>query len=267
MSPRRRLLVIVGALAAILVAGIMVVAVRGDRLAANRVAQDQPGPVLLVPGYGGGTQSLDRFADALRADGRDAVVVSLVGDGTGDLRLQAEALGDAADRLLDAGAPSVDVIGFSAGGVVSRIWADDLGGAAVARRIVTLGSPHHGADVAGIGAAFVPGACPEACRQLVTGSDLLVGLAEAPAGPRWISIWTDQDEVVTPPDSARLGGAVNVEVHDVCADADVGHGDLPTDPFVVGLVALALDVDPLDAAPTAAHCDALRAAGRALVSS
>ncbi len=267
MSPRRRLLVVLAALAVVALAVAVTLAVvdRSGDLTGNDVAQDRPGPVLLVPGYGGDTGSLEQLADALRADGHEAFVVPVVGDGTGDLRQQAEALDRAADRQLARGAPSVDVVGFSAGGVVSRLWADDLGGDDVARRIVTLGSPHHGAEVAGIGAAFVPGACPEACQQLVPGSDLLLGLAEAPAGPRWTAVWTDEDDIVTPPDSARLEGAVSIRVQDVCGDSDIGHGQLPTDPLVVGLVARALDVDPLDVAPTPAQCDDLRAAGRVLV--
>jgi len=41
------------------------------------VAQDAQGPVLLVPGYGGDTTSLDVLADALQQDGRDVTVVAL----------------------------------------------------------------------------------------------------------------------------------------------------------------------------------------------
>jgi hypothetical protein len=51
-----------------------------------------------------------------------------------------------------------------------------------------------------------------------------------------VSIWTSQDTTVTPPDSARLNGALNIPVQSVCAQARVGHGDLPRDPLVQAMV-------------------------------
>lgn len=258
VSARRRWSVaVVVVIAAIALA--VAVAVRGSDGTGLSVPQDRPGPVLLVPGYGGGTRELEVLATTLRATGRDVVMVR-TGAAT-DLREQAAVLGRAADARLAAGAPSVDVIGYSSGGVVGRIWADELDGASVARRIVTLGSPHHGTDVARLGAAIAPGACPEACRQLVPGSDLLADLAETVPGPVWTAVWTAQDAVVTPPESGILDGAVNVRVQDVCGDARISHGQLPTDPLVVGLVTLAVAVEALDEVPDAARCDEIRAAG------
>lgn len=254
---------LIGTAAVALAALVLVVVVRigGAGAPTEGVAQDRPGPVLLVTGYGGGTAALDRLAEALRERGREAVVVPVVGDGTGDLRLQTAALAAAADEALAAGAPSVDVVGYSAGGVVARLWAEEDGGAAIARRIVTLGAPHHGAEVAAIGAALVPDSCPEACRQLVPGSELLTGLDETAPGPEWTAVWSADDTVVTPPDSARLAGAVNIELQDVCPNARIGHGQLPTDPLSVAVVALALGVDPLQEAPAATECADLVAAG------
>ena len=243
-----------------------VVAARPD--APPRVSgadQARPGPVLLVPGYGGSTDALEVLAAALRRAGRDAQVVPAVGDGTGDLGAHAAALRAAADARVAAGAPSVDVVGYSAGGVVARLWATTDDGARRVRRVVTLGSPHHGTQVAALAAAFL-GDCPAACRQLVPGSDLLDALPETAPGPAWTSVWTEADQVVTPPASARLHGAVNVPLQSVCADASTVHGDLPRDPLVVGLVDAALDGAPLGSAPGPDRCTALRERGAALTS-
>lgn len=227
---------------------------RSDAPANQAADQARPGPVLLVPGYGGSTASLEVLAGALRTKGRTAEVVRLPGDGTGDLRQAAAALDAVAQRLLAGGAPSVDVVGYSAGGVVARLWARDH--AAQVRRVVTLGAPHHGTGVAALGAVLAPGACPLACQQLVPGNALLDELNkgdETPAGPEWLSLWTEQDEVVTPPDSARLAGATDVALQQVCPGLQVGHGELPRDPTVTRIVEQALDA-PSITAPTPAVC-------------
>src|SRR3954454_20245244 len=266
MSPRRRLVVAAAALLLVLVAGVVAVrALIGSAEAAQpaptATARQQPGPVLLLPGYGGSTASLERLAVKLRsATGRDVRVVRAVGQGTGDLTEQARALETTVRGLLATGAPSVDVVGYSAGGVVARIWADRFGGAGQARRIVTLGSPHHGTEVANVAAQLAPDECPTACRQLSPDSDLLRALpVGAIPGPRWVSLWTTRDDVVTPPSSGRLEGAVDVELQAVCPDDRADHGGLPDDPLVAGVVVRALAPTPLTAAPPRSQCRALRA--------
>jgi triacylglycerol esterase/lipase EstA (alpha/beta hydrolase family) len=252
VSPRRRLLLLSAAAVVVIVLSVVV----GVRLLSGndpgtRPDQAVPGTVLLVPGYGGSQVALTRLAQRLVAEGRSAQVVSLPGDGTGDLLVQADTLDTAVRDVLNAGAPSVDVVGYSAGGVVTRLWVERHEGAAVARRIVTLGSPLHGARLAGAGAALAPDACPEACRQLAPGSSLLDEIDDEslPDGLPWLSIWTEDDETVQPPDSARLDGAVNVSLQSLCPQARVSHGALPTDPTVTALVLAGLGTAPL-AAPT-----------------
>ena len=258
LSPQRRRAVVGAAgLMLLLVLALVVTGIVRARASAVRpVPQDRPGPVLLVPGYGGTGSSLEPLAAALRATGRQAVVVAPLGDGTGDLVAQAEHLGQVAAQVRrDAGATSVDVVGYSAGGVVARLWVRDDGGGSVARRVLTLGAPQHGTTPAALGAQLA-GGCPPACEQLIPDSDLLRRLNsrdETPAGPVWITLRSATDTVVTPVDSAQLDGALNLAVQDVCPASRAGHPDLPTDPVTRALLISALGAGP-PTVPTAVRC-------------
>ncbi|GAA3563065.1 lipase [Microlunatus spumicola] len=255
LSPQRRRLVLgVVVAVGVLVLALVAAAVVRSVSQAGPVPQDRPGPVLLVPGYGGRTASLDPLAAALRAQGRAVTVVSPPGDGTGDLDAQAEHLADVADDVLrTSGAGSVDVVGYSAGGVVVRLWVRDHGGDAQTRRVLTLGSPQHGTSVAALGAE-VAGGCPEACEQLLPDSALLRRLNagdETPDGPLWATVRSDADQVVTPTASAALDGALNLRVQDLCPSATTPHGGLPGDPVVLAALSTVLGVAPPTApAPT-----------------
>lgn len=241
---RRRL--VLGVAAAVVLAVVVgtVFAVLGRPADVDPVAQDVQGPVLLVPGYGGSTVALDVLAATLRDAGREALVVPTGGSGTGDLLEQARVLDEAARAALAAsGAPSVDVVGYSAGGVVARLWADELNGNTVARRIVTLASPHHGTSLAGLAGDLAPDSCPAACRQLAPDSDLLRALNagdETPEGPRWVALWTTDDKTVVPPDSGSLDGALAFAVQEVCPGLRVAHADVPRTPAVMAMVTLLL---------------------------
>jgi triacylglycerol lipase len=243
---RRRFVLALLVLALLAVAGLGATLWATDDKAVRPVSQATPGPVLLVPGYGGGTAGLEVLAEALRALGRDVTVVDLPGDNTGDLDQQARALDRAVILTMQReGAGSVDVVGYSAGGVVARLWVREHGGASLARRVVTIGSPHHGTDLAGIGGDLAPDSCPEACRQLAPDSELLRKLNagdETPEGPLWVSIWTTDDRIVVPPSSAALEGAVGFTIQSVCPAAVVSHGDLPVEPSVIAAVTRELAV-------------------------
>jgi triacylglycerol esterase/lipase EstA (alpha/beta hydrolase family) len=263
LSPRRRLFVVVlTSMAAVIVVVAVVASLLGSGGSASQAppaagtpAQDRPGPVLLVPGYGGSTGSLSVLARRIRAAGRVAIVLHLPGKGTGSLIADAGVLNAAVNRALSRGAPSVDVIGYSAGGVATLVWARQDGGTHKARRVITLGSPFHGTQLASAATAFLPGACPVACQQLVPGSSLLSRLdaTAVPARPRWLSLWTTDDQTVTPPDSARLAGALNVPIQSVCPAVQVSHSQLPTNPAVTAMVLQALGSGPVHA-PAASDC-------------
>lgn len=236
------------AIAALVAVGVVLAGVRLIRGGPDVPAPDRPGSVVLVPGFGGGVAALDGLAGRIRATGREVVVVALPDGGVGDLNEQALALDQYVAQALRAGAPSVDVIGYSAGGVVARLWAQNHDGAHKARRVITLGSPHHGANIAAAGTAGLPGACPVACQQLAPGSRFLQGLsAPVRVPPTWLSIWTLDDETVTPPESARLEGAINLTVQSRCPRLRVGHSGLPTNGFVTSVVLEAIGPGALSA--------------------
>ena len=259
LSPRRRILL--GGLAlAVAVAGV----IAGIQVSRGQpeAVPGRPGAVLLVPGYGGSATSLDVLAARIRQTGRTATVVRLAGNGTGDLTVQARVLDGYVNRAIGAGSGPVTVIGYSAGGVVAWLWYVDFGGASRAAEIITLGSPLHGARIAAVGTGFDPGECPVACQQLVPGSALLTQLQQsAQPRPRWLSLWSTDDQTVQPPDSARLPGAVNVPLQSVCPGADIQHSQLPTAPLVVGLVLRALASSQVTA-PAPADCAAIQSLGR-----
>jgi triacylglycerol lipase len=264
LAPRRRILVagvallVLAAAITVAVAAVSAGADRGTATSQNASTryppQDRPGPVLLVPGYGGGTGALSALAGRIRSSGRQATVVHLPGNGTGSLVQDAMVLDTAVARALRGGAPSVDVIGYSAGGVAALVWARDDGGSRKARRVITLGSPFHGASIAAAAEGFVPSACPAACQQLIPGSSLLTGLTPgAPGGLRWLSLWTTDDQTVTPPDSARLAGAINVPIQSVCPGQQISHSELPTNPVVTKIVLQAIGAGPIRH-PASADC-------------
>jgi triacylglycerol esterase/lipase EstA (alpha/beta hydrolase family) len=259
LSPRRRALVTALAVAVVLAAAALAAGLGRPAGPAEPFGPAET-PVLMVPGYNGTPASVGTLAARLRAEERRVVVVDLPDRGTGDLRTSALALGAAVDRT---GAARVDLVGFSAGGLVVRLLLADPARAPRARRVVLLGTPNHGTELAGVAAALDPSLCATSVCQLAPGSSLLAGLNrgdETPPGPEFFSIWTALDGTVTPPATAVLEGAANIRVQDVCAASRLGHGGLVTDPLALGLVVEAL-AGTLPERPGAGDCAALQAAG------
>ncbi|MFL6096342.1 MAG: lipase, partial [Blastococcus sp.] len=69
LSPARRRVVLAFLVLALAAAAVLVgtLVSRPTSPAAGPVAQDRPGPVLLIPGYGGATGSLQSLAEVLTA--------------------------------------------------------------------------------------------------------------------------------------------------------------------------------------------------------
>lgn len=67
--------------------------------------------------------------------------------GATSLETLAEQLGNQIEAAFGA-EPPIDVLGFSMGGLIARIWIQLLGGAARTRRFISVASPHRGSLVA-----------------------------------------------------------------------------------------------------------------------
>jgi pimeloyl-ACP methyl ester carboxylesterase len=89
------------------------------------------------------------------------------------------------------GAPQVDIVGHSMGGVVGRYYVQLLGGDGGVANLVTLGSPHLGTDVSEFGVGHPT-------RELVVGSKLVQRLAAAPPprDTRVLTIFSHSDHLV-----------------------------------------------------------------------
>ncbi|HUH04618.1 MAG TPA: alpha/beta fold hydrolase [Kofleriaceae bacterium] len=112
------------------------------------------------------------------------------------------------------GSDTVDIIGHSMGGIVGRYYLTLGSGARRVRNLVTLGTPHRGADLSGVGFG-------RPSRELLPGSAFLQRLGAAPIPPtaRVTAIWSHSDCLVSSNRNARLQGA---GVEEIVFD-DLGH--------------------------------------------
>ena len=197
-------------------------------------------PVLLV--HGTATDTHDtwswNYQRALPALGYSVCAVDLPERALGDIQVAAEYIVYAI-RVIAAGAGRpVDIIGHSQGTLEPRWalrWWPDV------RRLVdddiSLAGPHHGAS--GADQFCITGSCAPAVHQMRPPARFLTALNsedETPGDVDYTSVFSDSDELVQPPSSAKLQGAVNVLVQDLCPGRPVHHGGIIHDPMIFALV-------------------------------
>jgi len=175
--------------------------------------------------------------------------------GVDDIPTSAGELNAFVDKVLAAtGAPEVDLVGHSQGGMMPRYYLKNLGGAAEVHTLVGLSPSNHGTTLDGlfILSNFFPGAnqftgalCP-ACEQQRAGSAFITSLnsgGETVPGVDYTVIQTRYDQVVTPYTSAFLSGSNvrNVLLQNQCI-LDLGdHLSMPYDHIAAADVLTALD--------------------------
>jgi pimeloyl-ACP methyl ester carboxylesterase len=204
-------------------------------------------PVVLVHGYGHNRSGWHILNRSLRRAGFTSVHTT----NYNPLRHDIPELGRQLARRIElirsvTGADRVHVVGHSLGGILLRWYVEELGGDDTVHTAITVGSPHEGTHVAGIGLG-------RTARQLEPDSAVMRRLAAdaRPSPVRWISFYSNLDMLIVPSSSAMLRApafdATNILVK------DHGHVGMMTSGLVVRAV-----TEQLEAAEGGAGLSPLR---------
>lgn len=172
-------------------------------------AAEAPVPVLVVPGWFEKGMALAGLRARLRAAGYPASHVGTVTfeDPVGGNREHAGEIAEAVEHLLErTGAPQVDIIAHSMGGLATRWYLRAHPGRV--RRVVFLATPHRGTIAAYL--AFGKGR-----EEMLPGSTFLTDLnawAPVPPGVEALTVRTLLDTHIIPAASATLPGVRDVTV-------------------------------------------------------
>ena len=187
-------------------------------------------PVLLIHGIDDTEALFRKMRHYLQRHGRDVHSINLVpnnGDAGLD-KLAQQVVACVEPRFRDG--ETIDLIGFSMGGLVARYYVQRLGGLKRVRRFVTISSPHKGTFTAFLRRN-------EGARQMRPGSPFLCDLdpdMEMLERLSFTSIWTPFDLMIVPAHSSELsaGRTIRVEV--------AAHPLMVSSPRVLKLVLEAL---------------------------
>lgn len=163
--------------------------------------------VVLVHGFLETGSPFKMMKQRLEKRGVRCMVAKLIpSDGSGGLERLAANLKRDIDAEFGPAAP-ISIVSFSMGGLVSRYYLQDLGGAARCENLITISSPHHGTRAA----FFYPS---KGAREMRPGSEFLRGLEQTEhrlGGMKVASYRTPMDLVILPPESSIWDRADNLE--------------------------------------------------------
>lgn len=164
-------------------------------------------PVVLVHGIFSSGDDMERLARHLRSQSREVFQPTLAPNGgTVPIEQLAAQLAKFADENL--GGRRFDLVAFSMGGLVARVFLQRLGGLSRVNRFITMASPHRGTHLARLG--MLPGHV-----QMRPGSAFLrdlAGDADTLREVRFTSFYTPLDTVIVPCRSSEMPQARNVRM-------------------------------------------------------
>jgi triacylglycerol lipase len=158
-------------------------------------------PVVLTPGFGDTSRVLEPLAALLCARGFRPILISpQPSDCLAPIEQLAEQLAAAIDRQIPHDQP-FHFFGFSMGGLIGRVYWQDMAGDRPLQRFVTLATPHRGSW-----SAYLHPQRP-GCRQMRPGSPFLTALnrdLSRLAAVEFTSLWTPLDVTILPASSSLL---------------------------------------------------------------
>jgi triacylglycerol esterase/lipase EstA (alpha/beta hydrolase family) len=168
-------------------------------------------PILFVHGYTSNAATWNTTIARFQADGWEANrLFAYTFSSTQSNATIAQAVAQRVNEIKAAtGAAKVDIITHSMGGLSSRYYLKNLGGAANVDDWVSLAGPNHGTTWAYGCFFFSP------CNQMIPGSSFLNQLNsgdETPGAVNYGTFWSSCDELINPDTSTILSGATNTNV-------------------------------------------------------
>jgi triacylglycerol lipase len=186
-------------------------------------------PILFVHGWNSSGSVWNTMIGRFQADGWTAAQTNSWSYNTAQSNVTtAGQVNTKVDQIRAAtGAAKVDIVSHSMGGLNTRYYLKNLGGAAEVDEWVSLGGPNHGTQTAY--------ACfwNTSCFEMHPGSSFLNNLNavdETPGAVNYGTWWSPCDEVINPDSSVPLSGATNTQT------ACMGHSALYSDLTVYGQV-------------------------------
>ena len=168
-------------------------------------------PVLVVPGWGAPARHTRWIAKRLEREGLDVRWMSLPRMAIGDMVASAKlVLKEVEGIRSETGAARVNLLGYSLGGLIVRIYLETLGGYRALGRAVYVGAPQDGIYT-GYPASFTT-----AGRQVRKGSRFMRELNRERRcrcdGTRCLAVFLSKDGTILPSKSARLACGYNLEL-------------------------------------------------------
>lgn len=170
----------------------------------------QRNPVLLIHGILDTTKIFDKMSQYLTNLGWDVHSLNLIpNNGSLGLDKLAQQVADYVSKIFPPH-QSLDLIGFSMGGIVSRYYVQRLGGIQRVQRLITISSPHNG-TLTGY-ALNLPG--PTQMRPKSAFLEALNQDVSVLEQINFTSIWTPYDAIILPARSSQMpvGKEIKIDI-------------------------------------------------------